>query len=512
MKNQPNFLVVCTDQQRSDSLGCAGNRQASTPHLDRIATNGVRFCRHNTPMQICSPSRATLLTGLYPRHHRLIKNGMALPVDVPVVTDTLVSAGYRTHGVGKQHLQPLLAPADYRMPDSRAFWDLPESRHWTGPYYGYQTLDLLLGESDTAQLAGHYANWLRARHPDSVSLLLPENAPEPPPLDLDEIWRSALPVEHHYNTWITDRAIAFMEKMVGASNPFFLFVSYPDPHHPFDPPAAYADRFDPAAMPIPRASEEERRGQLPYLGELHPVGQGFRTLYWSGRTDLECGSMITTDLISDESLQLAVAYTHAQIRMIDDQVGRLMGYLAKTSMADNTVVVFTSDHGELLGDHGLLHKGPPPYRQLTEVSCLMQGPGIPSGRTVNAMTSHIDLAPTWLDLAGIQEHIHAFDGSSMMPLLADAGGTIRAYDFGEYHPTVRLDLYNQTLRTAGWRLTLYPDHPDWGELFHLSEDPAECHNRYDDRDTTLIKEALCGVLKERFPACPNVDNKWLCKW
>lgn len=512
MSSRPNFLVICTDQQRSDSLGCAGNRQASTAHIDSIARNGTLFRRHSTPMQICSPSRATMLSGLYPRHHGLVVNGMALPGKVPVVTDTLAAAGYRTHAVGKMHLEPLLAPPEYRMPDSRAFWSLPESDGWNGPHYGYQTLDLLLGESDTAHLAGHYANWLRENHPGSVPLLLPANAPEPPPADLDEIWRSAIPAEHHYNTWITDRAMSFIGQASAASAPFFLFVSYPDPHHPFDPPAEYADRFDPAGMPVPRVSAEERGRQLPYFRELYPEGAGFRELYWSARTDLEGGSMITTDRISDESLGRAIAYTHATIRMIDDQVGRLLETLDRAGLADSTVILFTSDHGELLGDHGLLHKGPPPYRQLTEVACLMQGPGIPAGAVVDAMTSHIDLAPTMLDLAGVQGKCHDFDGTSMTPLLGDGASTLREFDFGEYHPTVRTDLYNQTVRTAGWRLTLYPGHPEWGELFNLADDPAERLNRYGEPGTAAVAAELRDVLAERFPPCPGVDNEWICKW
>ena len=510
--SRPNILFICTDQQRSDSLGCADNRQARTPQIDRIAANGVRFIRHNTPMQICSPSRATMISGLYPRHHRLVMNGMALPEDIPVITHALLNAGYRTHGVGKQHLQPLLAPAHLNMPDSRAFWTLPDSDHWNGPFYGYETVDLLLGESDTAQLAGHYAKWLRSCHPDSVSLLLSTNALEPPPDDLDEIWRSAMPVEHHYNTWITNRAISFLEQASASTEPFFLFVSYPDPHHPFDPPAAYADCFEATSIPIPRPSVEEQSRQLPYFKELYPTGEGFRQLYWSARSDLEAGSMISTDMISDQSLQLAVAFTHAAINMIDDQVGKLLDSLEHSGITENTVVLFTSDHGELLGDHGLLHKGPPPFRQLTEVPCLMQGPGVPAERIVDSMTNHIDLAPTLLELAEIQVSDHIFDGHSMVPLFDQDALALREYDFGEYHPTSRLDLYNQTVRTDRWRLTLYPEHPNWGELFDRIEDPAERINRYGEPAAKAITAKLRDVLQQQFPPCANVQNEWICKW
>ena len=130
--NKPNILFICTDQQRSDSLGCYGNQQVRSPHIDSIATSGVRFKRHITPMQICSPSRATMITGLYPRNHQLITNGKALPESIPTLTQTLVDEGYQTHSVGKQHLQPLLAPAKLNMPDSRAFWEKPDATTWNG--------------------------------------------------------------------------------------------------------------------------------------------------------------------------------------------------------------------------------------------------------------------------------------------------------------------------------------------------------------------------------------------
>ncbi|MFT5134056.1 MAG: arylsulfatase [Gammaproteobacteria bacterium] len=153
---KPNILWICTDQQRSDSLGCYGNTEVRSPNIDSIANSGVRFNRHVTPMQICSPIRATMITGQYPRNHQLITNGMALPEDVPTITNALSEDGYNTHAVGKQHLQPILAPAELNMPDSRAFWKKPDADSWHGPYYGYQTIDLLIGESDTAQIAGHY--------------------------------------------------------------------------------------------------------------------------------------------------------------------------------------------------------------------------------------------------------------------------------------------------------------------------------------------------------------------
>jgi len=510
--SRPNFIFICTDQQRSDSLGCAGNPVARSPNIDSIAQNGARFTRHITPMQICSPSRATMLTGLYPRNHRLVMNGMALPPSVTTLTGLLSDSGYRTHGVGKQHLQPLLAPAEYNMPDSRAFWDKAESEEWDGPYYGYQSLDLLLGESDTAFLAGHYASWLKQNFPESMHLLEPASSSEPLPADLDEIWSSAMPVEQHYNTWITNRSVEFLQHQSAAEDPFFLFVSYPDPHHPFDPPAAYANRWNPADMPIPTVDPEERGKMPPYHTELYPQGGAFRELYWAGRSDLEAGSMITTDNISDGSMQKAIAYTYAMIEMIDDGVGRILNALSQSGQQDNTYIIFTSDHGELLGDHGLLHKGPPSYRQLTEVAMLVKGPGISPGITIDALTNHIDIAPTITDLADIARKGQDFDGESMCPLLSGDQSTIREFNFGEYHPSAREDLYNQTVQSEKWRLTLYPQRPEWGELFDLENDPHERNNIYTEESNRDVIAKLSNVLATRFPPQPVVDNQWICKW
>ena len=513
---RPNFILICTDQQRSDSMGCYGNSFARTPNIDSIARDGARFDRHITPMQICSPSRATMVTGLYPRHHGLVVNGMSLSESVPTLPAALSANGYRTHGVGKQHLQPLLAPADRNMPDSRAFWEKPDSVDWNGPYYGYQTVDLLLGESDTAHLAGHYANWLKEVAPGEWRQLLSESARGPVPEDLDEIWQSAMPVELHYNTWISDLAVSFLDSMAiadgGGRQPFYLFVSYPDPHHPFDPPSEYAARYDWQSMPMPTVASGERERIPPYCRDLYPWSGSFRESYWAADEGLEAGALLTTDRISESSLQKAIAYTYAMIEMIDDGVGRILGALSNNGFMEDTVVVFTSDHGEYLGDHGILHKGPAPYRQVTEVSMLMKGPDIAPGICVGDLTGHIDLAPTVLDLAGLRDAMPAGDGKSLRPLLKGTSTGFREFNLGEYHPTVRKDLYNQTVQTRKWRLTHYPEHPEWDELFDLETDPGEHFNLFQSPPMAPLVKDLSSILKEKFPPEPNIGNEVICKW
>lgn len=452
-----------------------------------------------------------MISGLYPRHHQLITNGMALPESVPTLTQALVDNGYQTHAVGKQHLQPILAPVELNMPDSRAFWKKPDAALWNGPFYGYQTIDLLLGESDTAQIAGHYAHWLRENYPEYVEHLKPEFADQPPPEDLDEIWCSAMPVACHYNTWISDRAVDYLARQKDDESPFCLFVSFPDPHHPFDPPGEYAERYKPEDMPLPEVPASDLAGRPSYCADLFPKGQGFRKLYWQADEGAEAGSSITTDDISEASMQKAIAYTHAQVEMIDDGVGRMLAQLRESGVDDNTIVIFTNDHGEYLGNHGLLHKGPASYRQLTELSLLISGPGIQSGHQVNSLTSHIDIMPTLLSLTGTDSEAD-MDGVSLKPLLEGSSDRVRDYTFGEYHPTVRKDLYNQTVYKDQWRMSIYPESSEWGELFDLDNDPFEHHNLYRDPGYGPVRQELAELLRDEFPPQATVANKVLAKW
>ena len=209
---------------------------------------------------------------------------------------------------------------------------------------------MLLGESDTAHIAGHYANWLKEEHPQFQNHLKPEFAKEPPLAELDEIWRSAMPTELHYNSWITECSLAFIEEAARQESPFFLFVSYPDPHHPFDPPEEYADRYNPADIPLPEVTKADVNGRPPYCDTLFPKGHGFRDLYWSADKGIESGVTMTTEHLSREVLQTAVAYTYSMIEMIDDGVGKLLNALHDKGLADNTIIIFTSDHGDYLGD------------------------------------------------------------------------------------------------------------------------------------------------------------------
>jgi len=509
---RPNFVFICTDQQRNDSLGCCGNPLAATPHLDRLAAKGVRFTRHNTPCPICSPSRASLFTGLYPRHHKLAVNGMALDTEIPTLPAMLSQAGYRTYGIGKHHLQPILAPDRFGMPESEAFWQRPESQGWKGPYYGFQEVQFVIGEADKAAQAGHYANWLKDQSLDGPYRLTADAALDTPPNDLDEVWKCGLPPDLHYNRWIARQAVNVINQ---ATQPFFLFVSFPDPHHPFSPPQPYCDRFDPDKMPLPRKVSGELEKMPPYYRDIfRPGKKGVLKSYWESAPDDEQGFLLDTTDLSETSIRRAIAHTYGMVAMIDDCVGEILGALEINGLNTNTIILFTSDHGELLGDHGLLHKGPPPYRQLREIPLLIKGPGLISDKTLDILSSHLDLMPTLLELSGIDYQPERYDGRTLVAFIKELKGHGEARDaiFGEYHPRSPQKLYNQTIQTDRWRLTLYPQQPTWGELFDLYADPYECNNLYADKKYASIIKKLSKQLCREFPPQPDVSAIRIAKW
>jgi arylsulfatase A-like enzyme len=454
-----------------------------------------------------------LFSGLYARQHGLLHNGIALNEDIELLSHAFAQAGYQTHGVGKFHFQPILAPADLNMPDSNAFWANPENKNWQGPFYGFDTVDILIGESAAATEGGHYAQWLEQNAPEVAPLYQPENALSKPPADLDEVWKSAVPEEYHYNTWITNQACEFLEK-VSDDKPFFMFVSYPDPHHPFSPPAPWCDMYDPADMPMPSIAPGELENMPDYikdgvLSEEEPEdgGKSYVDFLRSPGTPREQGFMTTTEGIGEESMRLAIAHTYGMVSMIDACVGRIVDTLSATGDIDDTIIVFTSDHGELLGDHGLIRKGPAPYRQVLNIPMIIAGPDIPSGIQHTALTSHVDVKATLLDLVGIDGD-HG-EGASFAKLICGESAVKTTALFAEYHPRAVADQYNQTVTTEDWRLTIYPRRSVWGELFDRRNDPNEHNNLFNDPRHLSIRNELAGRIMAKWPTATMTTGKVL---
>jgi arylsulfatase A-like enzyme len=265
---------------------------------------------------------------------------------------------------------------------------------------------------------------------------------------------------------------------------------------------------------MPRFVPEELARMPAYYQEAYsPGATSLLQKYWGLPDNAEQGLLIQTKDLNEESIRLAIAHTYGMVTMIDDGIGRIVEALQRRGLAEDTIIVFTSDHGELLGDHGLMHKGPPPYRQLREVPFIIKGPRVPGGKINSDLTSHIDLMPTLLDMANVDMENGRFDGHTLRPLFDKQGDCQREAIYLEYHPRSKAsELYNQTIQTKKWRLTIYPQNSDWGELFDLEQDPFEHKNLFCDLKYKTVVQKLKQNLNRHFPPQPNIDNERLGKW
>lgn len=486
-----------TDQQRHDHLGCSGNPVLRTPNIDRIAASGVRFDRTYVSNPLCMPSRASLITGLTPRAHRVRSNGIPLDPMVPTLTQALVDAGYRTHAAGKLHFQCVQnvkgLPLDAHDPtvdtENRDLWMSSRLTKLPSPYYGFQTTDFVGSHGD--RIYGEYVQWLAATHPNMVQLLSREHA-RVPSTGADQSWKSALPPELHYTTWVANKTIDFLQRE-GQREPFFLLCSFSDPHHPYCPPAPYDSLYDPADVPMPTRRD----------GELDALPPFYRLLYEQG--SMVSGRMAPTR-INDENMREIIAHTYGMITLIDDQVGRVLNQLEEQGLRENTVVVFMSDHGDMMGDHWMLNKGPFHFEGLLRVPFMWSWPArFKEGVVMNGLTSLLDFAPTILDLCGVPfpegdtpvipeapAMLPPYPGEVLTPLLEQGTGSLRSAVVIENDEDY-LGLRVRTLVTDQHKLTIYANKP-YGELFDLRNDPGELMNRFQDKDYQPLRNSLTEQL------------------
>jgi len=467
MATSPNFVFFCCDQLRADCLGCEGNELAVTPNIDAIGESGVRFSRAYVQNPLCSPSRATMITGRYPRSHGCLCNGTPLPEDEVTLPAVLAENGYATCASGKVHLRP----HEVSLEDHT--WI--QEYEGDGPYYGFEQVHL----TDDYKLGG-YLRWIAEEHPEWSDEAW-DIADGRSRSGSVEAWHSRIPAELHQSSWIADRAIDFMGE--AGERPFFLWCSFVDPHHPFNPPAPYSEMYERSAIPVPA------------MPDLSAFG-----LHWAAR---QRGS----DGRSAEQWREIIALYLGMISLIDDCVGRVLEALERHGLAENTVVGFVNDHGELLGDHGLLLKGPFLLESMIRQVQLWRGPGVRAGATDDGLAESVDIAPTILELAGVPAP-EGMQGESLAPRLAgEASGKQAAmvqfspwtaYDGGRF-PDGPKRLHLNALVTEDHKLVHYAGQP-FGELFDLGQDPGELRNLYEDPAYREVRGDLTDRLLDRLGA------------
>lgn len=468
MEANPNIVFITLDQFRRDAMGAYGNKVIQTPNMDRIARAGTRFNNFVTPAAVCMPIRASMITGRFPSCHGVKSNGIPLPTNEVTFSEVLQRVGYHTGIIGKLHLVPKKIRRAY----------LPH------PHYGFNTMMLAEGEHNQTTL-GHrqsmdivencpdeYNSWLKTRDPDAFRTLIDTPYSYTPSV-------SPCSEEHHRATWVADRSIEFLERRAATGQPFYLNVSFFDPHPNFDPPEEFARMYDWRDMPEPvrRDGEHERRPTASYTRSM-------------------IDSLREKGLTGREWLKVRASY-YGLVSFVDKQIGRVYDRLSELGILENTLIVLCADHGDMLGDHDLVEKGPFHYDPAIRVPLLVSWPNkLPENREVDEFVQHVDLAPTFLNAAnapipaGVQ-------GSSLLPVVA---GEVKGYeatlteDFGML--SVWAGLRQMTIRTRRLRFTHHYQETG-GELFDLQEDPHELTNLYDDRDHAGTVSEMRAALIEK---------------
>ena len=492
---RPNILFITADQHRADCLGIEG-RKIKTPHLDQLAAEGTRFANAITPCVICQPARASILTGQLPRTHGVHDNGIDLPPETGDrgFAGSLAAAGYDTAYFGKAHFSTYHTYEPTGTPEcvkSSAQYD----EDWYGPYMGFEHVEMmLLGHNwflpEEPPRGQHYERWFFADgRGHEKNAAYQQNGRDTK--GAAQTHHSMLPVAWHNSTWTADRAISWMQARTADADPFCAWVSFPDPHHPFDAPEPWSRLHAPEDVDLPehRTRDFERR---PWWHEAvltaEPTGD-------ATHADIR-KSYSRVPPQSDEQLREIIANTYGQIALIDHQVGRLMNCLDELGIAENTIIVYSSDHGDWLGDHGLVLKGPMHYEGLLRVPLIMRGPGVPSGGLNDNPVSTMDLAATFTDY-GEAEALLPQHAQSLRPVVE--GRETREFARNEWGllPTrAGVELSLQTVRTKTAKLTK-DMISGAGEMYDLAADPDELTNLFDDPAHAAMRAELEALIDRR---------------
>lgn len=465
-----NILLILTDQQRKDSLGCYGNPVCQTPNLDRLAASGIRFNRNYVANPICMPSRVCIFTGKNIRNHGLWTNGL-LVKEQDTIAGHFSKNGYNTATVGKLHFTPHGSPGENNMEYGENWGNGTYSTDWHGPYWGFNHVELLMGQC--APVA-HYGEWF-FKNGGTKEMLTKHPTKYDPKTSVMK-----MPLELHPCAFIAEKSIEFMKKSKDNGKPFFTVASFQDPHAPFNPPEEMAEKYSTKDVVMPKGDKEGLESRPKHYIN-HFKGEWDRS--YGGRKKPK-----HPDGISESVTRERIAKTYAMIDLVDQNVGKMLNFLEDQGLRDDTIVVFSSDHGELLGDYGLWSKGPFYYDCLMNTALLISCPALIKPGVSDTIFSDLDIAPTLCDMAGI-EQMPFMDGISQLPHMLDNKKEVRDRCLIEYRNGYgEKDISSKALVKKDYKYIRYQTGEE--ELTHLSKDPEERDNVAQKPEYSEIKEQL----------------------
>jgi arylsulfatase A-like enzyme len=493
---QPNILLITSDQQHYDTLGVT-NPRIKTPALDRLCAEGVRFSRAYTCNPTCTPARASIITGLYPSQHGAWALGTKLFEDVPTVGEIFTHAGYATSLIGKAHFHPLASRHGMESLECQPILrDLDFWRDFQGPWYGFEHIELYRGHTNESHVGQHYAIWMEEnglKNWRDYFMPWPQKPGDYAKYRTTHSWD--LPEEYHYTHWTGERTIAEIERAHAAERPFFCWSSFHDPHPAYLVSEPWASMYRAEDMVPGRLveGEHEKNPRHFRLTQEKIAPKDFAATF--GDTMVHGAH---SHLHDQEDLKKKMAVYYGMTSFMDKEIGRILDTLDRLGLAENTLVVFTTDHGHFLGQHGLLHKAIHHYEDLIKLPFLVRWPNrVSAGEVSPALQNLVDLAPTFLAAADLKVPVSM---TGVNQLDAWRGGSpARRWSITENHFGLNY-FHMRTYVDERYKITVYLKGED-GELFDLEADPSEVHNLWHEEEAQPLKARLLREFMQATLAC-----------
>jgi arylsulfatase A-like enzyme len=482
---KPNILFFTADQQRYDHVGINGLRGVATPALDRIGTEGVSFTRAYCPSPLCTPTRLSLLTGLYPSVHRGHTLGVTVdPFPKPTIAERLQQAGYATALIGKSHF------TERRLEEAHLLEHIGNYKgtsDWPfdGPYIGFDDVQIASGHNLNTVPEMHYKRFLERTGFDYAQWF-PKIATGSYDGEAAGVWN--VPESCHNTAWVGAETVRWLErKLQHPEQPWFCWVNFEDPHEPMRCPEPWFSKVDTKLIEL---FEPNRPGEF---ADKPPFYQEAALGDWSRFDDPHLTPCVYPRRRLDTNAKVALQATLGMVAFIDDRVGRVINLLETNGQLENTVIIYASDHGELHGHHGFWGKGLTAYEDCQRVPLLVWAPGQSwrKGHS-DAIINLIDLPRLFLSLAGL-ETPQGLQGVDFLPYLEARTDAPRRGTVIEAHVTSKI--YQQTYVNQRYKLVIYREE-DWGELYDLENDPHQYLNLW-NKDKTLQLHLLHEMKQQR---------------
>jgi len=502
-----NILLITTDQMRYDALACNGGQVAKTPRLDELAAAGVNYRRAHNQNVVCMPARATIITGQHVGSHGVWMNGVSLPEHRPTIAHHLQEHGYNTALLGKAHFEPWLGkPSEF-------FENRMASEGSTGPHRGFDHMELA---NHFFEGHSHYDHWMN-HHPHLKERFYPmvtetgQNTASQGDTGAVQAWPMDVPREFYHTHWVAERTMSWLDTQQ-IEDSWFCWMSFPDPHHPWDVPRSELHRVDWREVPLPTLYSEDADQIRRWLGAKpkHWLGYYEGTL-WSNLESPR--DFVPANMTADQVREIN-ALTHIENELIDDACGAVFDYLGKRGLLESTDIFFTTDHGELQGDFGLLFKGPYHTDALMRLPFIWRAASDPFGSTqmreVTAPVGHVDLAKTFCSVAGVPPPNYC-EGDVLPRSETQAieqGRRTMLTQWRSEHGPVNLSM-NSIYHADGLLCTAYDEGSlysgDEGELYDMNEDPGQYTNLWNDPGYAQAKQTLLDELNQQLDAFDGDD-------